>query len=126
MDSKRTLIIVPVLKDKGNLTTLIGELARELTDRTAISMLVVDDGSIPPIDLVDVRALEGQVITLSRNLGHQKATAIGLAHAVSQSLASRRLGCRSDQTVRIQTKCTVSPRGKSHAGVNRPTIDQSA
>jgi hypothetical protein len=87
MDSKRKLIIVPVLNDQGSLTTLIRELARELGDRTAVSMLVVDDGSIPPIDLVDVRALEGHVITLSRNLGHQKAIAIGLAYAVAHSLA---------------------------------------
>ena len=84
---KRTLIIVPVLDDEGSLTTLIRELARELADRTGISMLVVDDGSVPPIDLVDVGALDGQVITLSRNLGHQKAIAIGLAHAVAHSLA---------------------------------------
>jgi polyisoprenyl-phosphate glycosyltransferase len=87
MYSKRTLIIVPVLNDEGSLTTLIRELTRELADRTAVSMLVVDDGSVPPIDLVHVRALEGQVITLSRNLGHQKAIAIGLAHAVAHSLA---------------------------------------
>jgi hypothetical protein len=87
MRNKRTLIIVPVLNDKGSLTTLIRELARELADRTAVSVLVVDDGSTPPIDLEDVNALEGEVITLSRNLGHQKAIAIGLAHAVAHSMA---------------------------------------
>ncbi|MFZ0457604.1 MAG: glycosyltransferase [Rhodoplanes sp.] len=87
MSNKRTLIVVPVLNDERSLTTLIAELARELADRTAVSMLVVDDGSVPPLDLTAVRMLDGQVVTLSRNLGHQKAIAIGLAYAVANSLA---------------------------------------
>jgi len=87
MYSKRTLIIVPVLNDEASLITLIRELARELADRTAISLLVVDDGSIPPIDVGNVRFLDGLVLTLSRNLGHQKAIAIGLAYAVANELA---------------------------------------
>ena len=87
MNNKRTLIIIPVLNDEGSLIALIRELARELADRTAVSLLVVDDGSIPPIEVVDVRVVDGLVITLSRNLGHQKAIAIGLAHAVANNLA---------------------------------------
>jgi hypothetical protein len=50
-----------------------------------VSLLVIDDGSLPPIEIaeeVDACALPGQVITLSRNLGHQMAIAIGLAYAV--------------------------------------------
>jgi glycosyltransferase involved in cell wall biosynthesis len=87
MNNKRTLIIIPVLDDEGSLIALIRELARELADRTTVSLLVVDDGSIPPIEVVDVGVVDGQVITLSRNLGHQKAIAIGLAHAVANNLA---------------------------------------
>jgi glycosyltransferase involved in cell wall biosynthesis len=86
MYNKRTLIIVPVLNDEGSLITLVRELAEELADRTAVSLLVVDDGSIPPIDVVDVRVVDGWIITLSRNLGHQKAIAIGLAYAVANNL----------------------------------------
>src|SRR5262249_16355137 len=85
--SKRTLIIVPLLNDEASLITLIGELARELGDRMSVSLLIVDDGSIPPIDVAALCVLDGQVITLSRNLGHQKAIAIGLAYAVANSLA---------------------------------------
>src|SRR6516165_3316908 len=87
MCTKRTLIIVPVLNDERSLTILVRELVRELAGRTAISLLVVDDGSIPPIDLVHIPLVEGRLITLSRNLGHQKAIAIGLAYAVANNLA---------------------------------------
>jgi polyisoprenyl-phosphate glycosyltransferase len=86
MHSKRTLIIVPVQNDESSLITLIRELAGGLADR-ALSLLVVDDGSIPPIDVVDVCVIDGRVITLSRNLGQQKAIAIGLAYAVANNLA---------------------------------------
>ena len=87
MYGKRTLIIVPVLNDEIGLITLIHELSRELQDQAAVSLLVVDDGSIPPIELVDVPLVGGQILTLSRNLGHQKAIAIGLAYAVAKDLA---------------------------------------
>ena len=87
MCNKRTLIIVPVLNDERSLAILVRELVRELAGRTAISLLVVDDGSIPNIDLVHVPLVEGRLITLSRNLGHQKAIAIGLAYAVANNLA---------------------------------------
>jgi glycosyltransferase involved in cell wall biosynthesis len=87
MYSKRTLIIVPVLNDEGSLITLIHELTRVLADRTVASLLVVDDGSIPAIDVADERVLDGRIITLSRNLGHQKAIAIGVAYAVANNLA---------------------------------------
>ena len=54
-------------------------------------MLVVDDGSLPPVDVTaltfDHEVLPGQIITLSRNLGHQRAIAIGLAYATAHHLA---------------------------------------
>jgi hypothetical protein len=87
MYSKRTVIIVPALNDEGGLTTLVRELASELADRTAFSLLVVDDGSIPPIDVGNALLVDGRVLTLSRNLGHQKAIAIGLAYALANNLA---------------------------------------
>ena len=88
MSSTQTLIIVPVLNDACSLAMLIRELGKELHGRP-VSLLVVDDGSLPPIEIaeeLDFCALPGQVITLSRNLGHQKAIAIGLAYAVDQRL----------------------------------------
>jgi polyisoprenyl-phosphate glycosyltransferase len=85
------LIIIPVLEDERSLSVLIRKLVSQLTDRDQVSALLVDDGSVPPVDMGKVvvhdETLPGQIITLSRNLGHQKAIAIGLAYAVAHRLA---------------------------------------
>jgi polyisoprenyl-phosphate glycosyltransferase len=83
----RTLIVLPVLNDAHSLEVLIQELAKGLKERF-VSMLIVDDGSLPPIEIgSEASALPGQIITLSRTLGHQKAIAIGLAYAAAHRLA---------------------------------------
>ena len=85
----RTLIVIPVLNDAHSLSILVQELAKRLIGRN-VSLLIVDDGSVPPIDVsseAGAAALPGQVITLSRTLGHQKAIAIGLAYAAADRLA---------------------------------------
>jgi hypothetical protein len=91
MTTKSALIIVPVLNDQRSLSILIQELARQLAGRPQVSMLVIDDGSLPPVDMTklvpDGEGLPGQIITLTRNLGHQKAIAIGLAYAAAHHLA---------------------------------------
>jgi hypothetical protein len=92
MTATSVLIVVPVLNDERSLGVLIRELARQLAGRPQVSMLVVDDGSLPPLDmsrmaLSDNESLPGQIITLSRNVGHQRAIAIGLAYAAAHQLA---------------------------------------
>lgn len=85
----RTLIVVPVLNDGHSLGILVPELAKRLNGR-CVSLLIVDDGSLPPIENgseISVEALPGQIITLSRTFGHQKAIAIGLAYAAANRLA---------------------------------------
>jgi polyisoprenyl-phosphate glycosyltransferase len=90
MSAERTLIIVPVFNDVRSLSILLQELAQHLSDRQATSVLVVDDGSLPAVAISDVAGSgvgRGQLITLSRNFGHQRAIAIGLAYAVARDLA---------------------------------------
>jgi glycosyltransferase involved in cell wall biosynthesis len=100
MTAKSALIVVPVLNDERSLRILIQELAKQLSDRPQVSMLVVDDGSLPPVDmtkaLFDCEGLPGEVITLSRNFGHQKAIAIGLACAAEHRIADIVLVMDSD------------------------------
>lgn len=89
MPESRIVIIIPVLNDKRSLAILHQELSQELADRASVSMLVVDDGSLPPIETADFSgpgAVPGKIITLTRNLGHQRAIAVGLAYAVSNGL----------------------------------------
>lgn len=78
-------IVTPVYNDWAALVILVAALDRELAsrERTA-SLLIVDDGS--PLDPdeftpIDVAALTGiDILHLRRNLGHQRAIAVGLAY----------------------------------------------
>jgi glycosyltransferase involved in cell wall biosynthesis len=78
-------ILTPVFNDWESLGGMLGELDRAL-DRDALTaeVLVVDDGSTVPLrsELADrhfTRISRVEVLHLRRNLGHQRAIAIGLA-----------------------------------------------
>lgn len=88
-------IIVPVFDDWESLSLLIEHLAKELPVRKEHTHLVlVDDGSvIAPPDLSPlIREIGFSVtlLTLSRNVGSQRAIAVGLCHAV-RALAPERI-----------------------------------
>jgi hypothetical protein len=84
-------ILVPLFNDWESLRALAAELDRVLAAHgLAAHLLVVDDGSPdpPPADALDVgrdgsppAALRGvTVLELRRNLGHQRAIAVGLGY----------------------------------------------
>jgi polyisoprenyl-phosphate glycosyltransferase len=83
-------VVIPVLNDWASLRTLCGELDRlELPGIRELRLVVVDDGSTEPAP-ADLGAALGQgriaavsVVELSCNVGHQRAIALGLAHAVA-------------------------------------------
>src|SRR5436190_19681145 len=82
----RTLIVIPVFNDWESLRLLIARLDDSLsTASMRASLLVVDDGSTKaPEALVShsIKAIdEVRLLTLRRNVGHQRAIAIGLAYA---------------------------------------------
>ncbi len=73
------IIVTPVYEDSEAASKLFQELNAEFGDKVYI--VAVDDGSIrQPIDLIDIEnaGLQGSVIKLKRNVGHQRAIAIGL------------------------------------------------
>ena len=76
------VVITPVYEDKEASGQLFVELAR-LFGRS-VFVVAVDDGSVrTPLEvtsLVDA-GLEGVVIRLKRNIGHQQAIAVGLSYA---------------------------------------------
>ena len=83
-------VLIPVYDDWESVRTLLANLDEEL-DRTRWSarVLLVDDGSTQPVpaDLVPAApsALARiEVLELRRNLGHQRAIAIGMAHVEEQ------------------------------------------
>ena len=81
MTSEIDLVIVtPVYEDRIASARLFQELAA--LDIDSLKVVAVDDGSVnEPLDPNCLRnaGLEGHVITLKRNVGHQRAIAIGLS-----------------------------------------------
>ena len=84
--SDEIVILIPVFNDWESLGVLLPRLDRELAETgMAVDVLVVDDGSIlDPRDLDDAGSFQAirriDVLRLRRNLGHQRAIAIGLAY----------------------------------------------
>lgn len=81
------LFIIPVFNDWASLTTLLEHLDLTLTRQgIRAEVLVVDDASTIPaqtvLSLAGLSAIERvSLLKLKRNLGHQRAIAIGLAYA---------------------------------------------
>jgi glycosyltransferase involved in cell wall biosynthesis len=89
---KRIVIVLPVFNDGPSLVELVDQLATVLHDQVAdTTLIVVDDGSLPPITESLRERLKSPfsctVLTLKRNVGHQRAIAIGIAYAVEHELA---------------------------------------
>jgi glycosyltransferase involved in cell wall biosynthesis len=77
----KQLIVVPVYEDRQAATRLFGEIAALYS--TEAFLIAVDDGSVrEPIEEAALRTakLDGAIIRLKRNVGHQKAIAIGLSY----------------------------------------------
>ena len=79
---KSVIIIIPIYNDFTSLKILVRNLETALAGDTGkkYSILVVNDGSTQPVDIPPSRAFDIHVFHLHRNMGHQKAITIGLAH----------------------------------------------
>ncbi|EGR2496920.1 glycosyl transferase [Vibrio cholerae] len=81
MKNKKYIVVTPVYEDKEASTRLFTELAGHFNND--LYVVAVDDGSVKNplgIDAIESAGLEGAVIKLKRNVGHQRAIAIGLGH----------------------------------------------
>ncbi|MBH1372320.1 glycosyltransferase [Stenotrophomonas maltophilia] len=77
----RKIVVMPVYEDLEASSKLFVELARTQGPDTYV--VAVDDGSVRqplPIGAIEASGLEGVVIRLRRNVGHQRAIAIGLGY----------------------------------------------
>lgn len=77
----RKIVVMPVYEDVEASSKLFKELAR--FQGTGTYIVAVDDGSVrQPVDAAAISAagLDGVVIRLRRNVGHQRAIAIGLSY----------------------------------------------
>ena len=88
------VIVIPALDEWESLRILLPLLDRALASASlTASVLIVDDGSeVPaPLDIVADRPValsEVAVLHLRRNLGHQRAIAVGLAYVVEHQPCS--------------------------------------
>lgn len=75
------VLVTPVYEDVEASSRLFHELKRALGDE--VYVVAVDDGSVrQPVESASIAAagLNGAVITLKRNVGHQRAIAVGLGY----------------------------------------------
>lgn len=84
-------IVVPVFNDWESLRILVGDLSTALADQPRpVHLLIVDDGSTEPesglTEAVAATPFACTLVRLVRNVGHQRAIAIGLCHAVRLSV----------------------------------------
>lgn len=81
---KKSLVLCPLYNDEVSFNIFIKELEKNLSgiDIGSFALLVVDDGSIKKPDLKSSFPLT--ILHLHKNLGHQKAIAIGLSYAYNQ------------------------------------------
>ncbi|MCC2113702.1 MAG: glycosyltransferase [Hyphomicrobiales bacterium] len=88
-------VVTPVFDDRESFTTLCKSLAAESKD-LRYHVVAVDDGSLAaPPEPADIAAsgLDGEVLRLARNVGHQAAIAIGLARVADHELLEDAEGC---------------------------------
>lgn len=79
-DTGRIAIVTPVFEDRAAASRLFLELAEVLGER--LFLVAVDDGSVREpvrIEWLHAARARGVVIRLRRNVGHQRAIAIGLS-----------------------------------------------
>lgn len=80
-NQSRVFVVTPVFEDTMACRQLVRELAGEVG--TKLCVVAVDDGSVKsPLDPKTLReaGVEGVVLRLRRNVGHQQAIAIGLGY----------------------------------------------
>ena len=85
MDAIPLVVVTPVFEDSEASTRLFQELFDEFGEQ--VHVVAVDDGSIrQPVDVRQMEAigLSGTVIRLRRNVGHQRAIAVGLSYVAER------------------------------------------
>lgn len=81
MTGPQKIVVMPVYEDVEASSRLFQELAK--SQGTGTYIVAVDDGSVrQPVDPAAIAAagLDGVVVKLRRNVGHQRAIAIGLSY----------------------------------------------
>jgi polyisoprenyl-phosphate glycosyltransferase len=79
---QHTIILLPVFNDGESLGILLSKLDTICHNEpsSTFSVLIINDGSTEPLAITPIAGLKIKLLHLQRNIGHQKAIAIGLAY----------------------------------------------
>ena len=83
--SEKLVIVTPIYEDTKSAKKLLNELKNLFQEN--IFIVAVDDGSIQEpfrIEILNRLSIEGVVVKLVKNVGHQKAIAIGLQYVADK------------------------------------------
>lgn len=81
LSKEKTILLIPVYNDWESLKILVANLAPLLKNSsTEYELLIADDGSLVKAEVATLPDIPLQILKLHRNVGHQKAIAIGLAY----------------------------------------------
>jgi len=96
--TEQITILIPVFNDSESLNTLLFNLDSALNEVTdaEFSVLIVDDGSSEAVTIKQGTRFSIQLLHLQRNIGHQKAIAVGLAYIKENNSCSKILLMDSD------------------------------
>lgn len=86
------VVITPIFEDAEASSRLFQELSATFGDQ--VHVVAVDDGSVrEPVDIQQMRGcgLNGTVIHLRRNVGHQRAIAVGLSYVAEHMRAAQQV-----------------------------------
>lgn len=86
------VIVMPVYEDLEASGRLFQELGKQFGDR--VFVVAVDDGSVRqplPVESLSDAGVAGAVLKLRRNVGHQRAIAIGLSYAAEHLVPGQRV-----------------------------------
>ena len=112
------VILAPAYDDRSSVAAFLADIRR--TVGTDVHVVLVDDASIRhPIDpgMLAAEGLRGTVITLVRNLGHQRAIAVGLGYIAETLPCERVVVMDSDGEDRPETMVPLL------AALDAPDVD---
>lgn len=77
-----TVILIPVYNDQASLDILVSKLESLVNDKLSqeCTVLIVNDGSSENLSIANYTGFQYHLLPLYRNIGHQKAIAVGLAY----------------------------------------------
>ena len=85
-EKKRLCIVIPIYNDWESLELLMAEISEQLCAVfEKIKVLIINDGSTQELyQKLSVDKIGLEILHLRRNLGHQKAIAIGISHLANE------------------------------------------